>query len=293
MKRIGIVVGVFAAALLGGINREGRAQYAFVGDRAVGGPTLQLDVFDQMTGAEKAYFRPAPLVGDMTDLKVGPDGNLYAIQGNSTMLVFNGSTGAFIKSVSLGGYVPWAFTFGPDGNIYISTPVGIYNFIITLQGPNNIPAGSHLGGFIKYFTTTGSPTTSMAFRSGAGGASCNLLCCNGGVISQYDASGNSISDLTLHTAITNFSVGPDGGVYAHAVVPDTVFFNRSHNIIQRFAGSPLQATNWFVGYNFSPSKPDPLGGVYTKQRFYQVWGPDNNFVYRQIQRRQYGNRCDL
>ncbi len=275
MRKFGIAAPLLAALLLGPVCRTAQAQYAFVGDRAIGSPTLQLDVFNQTTGAEVFVSRPAALTSDMTDLKVGPDGNLYAIQGNSTMLVFNGSTGAFIKSVSLGGYVPWAFTFGPDGNIYLSTPVGIYNFIITLQGPNNIPAGSHLGGFIKYFTTTGSPTTSMAFRSGAGGASCTLLCCNGGVISQYDASGNSISDLTLRTAITNFSVGPDGGVYAHTVVPDTVVSFRSHNVIQRFAGSPLAATNWFVGYSFSPTK-DPLGGVYTKQRFYQVWGPDNN-----------------
>ena len=276
MKRIGIAAASFAALLLGPVCREAQAQYAFVGDRAIGGPVLQMDVFDQTTGAETAVFRPGALTGDMTDMKVGPDGNIYAIQGNSTMLVFNGSTGAFIKSVSLGGYVPWAFTFGPDGNIYISTPVGIYNFIITLQGPNNIPAGSHLGGFIKYFTTTGSPTTSMAFHSGAGGASCTLLCCNGGRISQCDASGVFFSNLTLSAAITDFSVGPDGGVYAHSVVPDSIYFNRTHNIIQRFAGSPLAATNWFVGYSFSAIHPDPLGGVYTNQKFYQVWGPDNN-----------------
>ena len=279
MKRIGIAAGLFALLLIGSQRREARAQYAFVGDRAVGGPTLQMDVFDQKTGAEVAVFRPSPLVGDMTDMKVGPDGNLYAIQGNATMLVFNGSTGAFLRTVAL-PYTPTAFAFGPDGNIYLAVTEGFVKFqthtVYKLQGPNNIPAGGFVGQNLGVFTTNGAVVSCMSFHSGSGGASCELLCLNVGVISRYDASGAFVGNLSLSTAITNFSVGPDGGVYACSVVPDAIIVNRAHNILQRFAGSPLQATNWFVGYSSFVIRPDPLGGVYANQRFYQVWGPDNN-----------------
>ena len=279
MKKFGIAAGVLAALLLGPVCRTAWAQYAFVGDRAVGGPTLQMDVFNQTTGAEVGASRPDSLTGDMTDMKIGPDGNIYAFQGNNTMLVFNGSTGAFLRTVTL-GYTPTAFTFGPDGNIYIAvtTHFGKFSthYVYKLQGPVNVPAGSSVGALLGAFTSNGAVVSCMSFHSGAGGASCELLCLNAGVISRYDASGAFISNLSLNTAITNFSVGPDGGVYASSVVPDNIYFNRYHNIIQRFAGSPLQATNWFVPYySYFGGHSDPLP-YYPNQKFYQVWGPDNN-----------------
>ena len=283
MKRIRIAA-VLLALLLSPVCREAQAQYAFVGDRAVGGPTLQMDVFDQKTGAEVAVFRPSPLTGNMTDMKIGPDGNIYAFQGNTTMLVFNGSTGAFLKSFGLPLVGPSAFTFGPDGNLYVAGTEGFYfnghvfatHYVEKLQGPNNIPAGGSLGQDLGQFTTNGAVNTCMAFHSGAGGASCVLMCLNAGVISQYDASGNFTSNLSLSTPINNFSVGPDGGVYASSVIPDSIEVNEYHNIIQRFAGSPLQATNWFVtAYSYFGGHSDPVP-YYPNQKLYQVWGPDNN-----------------
>ena len=279
MKRIGIAAALFAALLLGPVCRVAQAQYAFLATRSGGsGADALLESFD-LSGAFADYSRPAPLVSNMTDMKIGPDGNIYALQGNTTMLVFNGSNGAFLKTVAL-PYAPSAFAFGPDGNIYIAVTSGFGHFqthtVYKLQGPNNIPAGGSPGQNLGVFTTNGAVVVSMTFHSGAGGASCELLCCNAGVVSRYNASGAFQSNLSLTTPISNISVGPDGGVYAFSVVSDSIVFNRSHNIIQRFAGSPLQAANWFVGYNFSPTHPDPLGGVYTAQSFYMVWGPDNN-----------------
>ena len=268
MKRIGIAAGLFAALLLAG-GRSTQAQYAFIGERSAGtvsDPLLVIE--DQTDGSFVDYTRPGPLVNSLFDLKVGPDGNLYGIQGNANLLQFNGSNGAFIKTIPL-PFVPSAITFGMDGNLYAAwSGTGIYKF----QGPSG-PNGNNLGQSLGRFAPLSTYVTSMSFHTGAGGASCELLACVGGTITRYSTSGAVLGTISFSQALNNLSVGPNGDIYAPIIVNDPIIANRINNYIQRFSGTTYQPLNYLTGNGkFGQSA---LGGHLTGQFFYLVWGPDN------------------
>ena len=268
MKRIGIAAGLLAALLLTG-GRSTQAQYAFIGERSAGtvsDPLLVIE--DQTTGAFVDYQRPAALAYSLFDLKVGPDGNLYGMQTNANLVVFNGSSGAYIRTVTL-PFVPSAIAFGMDGNLYAAhSQFGIYKF----QGPSG-PNGGNLGQSLGLFAPVATYITSLSFHSGAGGASCELLACVGGTITRFSTSGTVLGTVPFSQALNVLSVGPNGDFYAPIIVNDPLIANRTNNYIQRFSGTTYQPLNYLTGNGKFNSSA--LGGHLTGQFFYLAWGPDN------------------
>jgi hypothetical protein len=126
--------------------------------------------FSGTTGAFIDDFVPTSSGGlaHPTSMVFGPDGSndgkldLYVGKGGGGVLRYDGTTGAFkgtfVSSGAGGLGNPWAFVFGPDGDLYVSNDVG--------TGTNQIPPGSILryegpagpnpGAFLDAFVPTGS-----------------------------------------------------------------------------------------------------------------------------------------
>ena len=85
-------------------------------------------------------------------LTFGPSGNLYVVNDNpfnSSVLEFNGTTGAYLETfVSTGGALGYAdfLTFGPNGNLYVADALN--NQVLEYNGTT--------GAFLTTFVTTGS-----------------------------------------------------------------------------------------------------------------------------------------
>jgi DNA-binding beta-propeller fold protein YncE len=84
------------------------------------------------------------------DIALGPDGNLYVANGDSSILRYNASTGAFIGTFVTAGSGglnnPYGLAFGPDGNLYVSSR-GTDNAIRCYNGTT--------GAFMSAFVPTG------------------------------------------------------------------------------------------------------------------------------------------
>jgi DNA-binding beta-propeller fold protein YncE len=84
------------------------------------------------------------------DITLGPDGNLYVANGDSSILRYNASTGAligtFVTAGSGGLNNPYGLVFGPDGNLYVSSR-GTDNAILCYNGTT--------GAFINAFVPSG------------------------------------------------------------------------------------------------------------------------------------------
>jgi sugar lactone lactonase YvrE len=83
-------------------------------------------------------------------ITLGPDGNLYVANGDSSVLRYNASTGAvmgtFVTAGSGGLNNPYSLAFGPDGNLYVASR-GTSYAILCYNGST--------GAFIKAFVPTG------------------------------------------------------------------------------------------------------------------------------------------
>jgi sugar lactone lactonase YvrE len=84
------------------------------------------------------------------DITLGPDGNLYVANGDSSILRYNASTGAligtFVTAGSGGLSNPYGLAFGPDGNLYVASR-GTSYAILSYNGTT--------GAFINTFVPTG------------------------------------------------------------------------------------------------------------------------------------------
>ena len=94
--------------------------------------------YDQTTGAPLGVFAAGGEIDGPLGLTVGPDRNLYVASGDPAapgtgqfgrILRYHGETGAFIDVFASGGGLaaPTNCTFGPDGNLYVSSSNSHYN----------------------------------------------------------------------------------------------------------------------------------------------------------------------
>ena len=83
----------------------------------------------------------------------GPDGNLYvpAYNGNNIM-VFNGSSGALIKTISGQLSNPRVITFEPESS----------NFLVSVFGNGKIARYNSGGEFVKFVTESFTQVTGLA-----------------------------------------------------------------------------------------------------------------------------------
>ena len=106
--------------------------------------------FDGTTGASLGVFSPTG-GGELGALAFGSDGDLYALSGpyGASLQRYDGVTGAFLGTFITFGYSVYAvaFTFRPDGNLYVET---------------------YAGQILRYDTVTGAPLGALV-ATGAGG----------------------------------------------------------------------------------------------------------------------------
>ena len=76
-------------------------------------------VHDGQTGAVLNNYEGA-VGSEFGQVKTGPDGNLYVADDTSGIVRFDGQTGAYLGVFASGGGLAnaYAFTFGPDGDLY-------------------------------------------------------------------------------------------------------------------------------------------------------------------------------
>jgi hypothetical protein len=186
--------------------------------------------FDVNTGAFLGNFVAAGSGGlsNPQDMTFGPDSNLYTLQRSpggpftSSILQFNGTTGAFIKTLAMPATCcPEAFTFGPDGNIYLSDEINVERY--------NGTTGAFMGTFVA--AGSGGLNGPNGARFGPNG---NLYVdsFNTKQILEYDGTtGAFLGDIVNNAILLGF--GPDGKLYAS---------NNGDTDIERFdatTGAPL------------------------------------------------------
>ncbi len=97
--------------------------------------------YDGVTGAFLDVFARGGPYGE--GLAFGPDGDLYFADGNSSVIRFNGTTGAVVRTYSWN--TPRGLTFGPDGYLYVASiwdNVGRFNVDTGQLIDEFVPAGS-------------------------------------------------------------------------------------------------------------------------------------------------------
>jgi streptogramin lyase len=80
--------------------------------------------FDGQTGAFIDFFTSGgPMIDGPSGLAIGPNGNLFVSQwsGGHGIYQYDGATGNYVNTFVPGPSGP-AFTFGPDGNVYVEEP---------------------------------------------------------------------------------------------------------------------------------------------------------------------------
>ena len=223
----------FVAAGSGGISEPTGMTFGPDGNLYVANSTASGAVmkYNGQTGAFISVFVPAGSGGLIfpEGLTFGPDGNLYvannspdpAIQG---VLRFNGQTGAFIDkfvtddSTKNGGLLyPLGLTFGPDGNLYVSSsgPGTSFGAILRYDGVT--------GAFIDEFVTSdGTKNGGLRFPWGViFGPDFNLYVSNtgGNSVIKYDGRTGQFKSVFVAAnsgnldSPTDLSFGPDGNLY--------------------------------------------------------------------------------
>lgn len=207
----------------------------------------QMMRFDGVTGA---FVSASSATNDLTDVTVGPDGNLY-VAADTQVLHFDSKTGnplgVFVSGIN--GAI--SLTFGPDGNLYVS----LFNQILRFDG--------HTGAFIDVFASD----SNLAFPRGLTfGPDGNLYVANYNTASvlRYNGTKGTFIDTFVSSRSGGLftpgglDFGPDGNLYVSGGTypfPGIYRFNgQTGAFIDLFASGPVA--------NLAPLK--------------FTFGPDNN-----------------
>ena len=236
----------FVAPGSGGLGGPQGLAFDAQGNLYVGGSTNGGAVFEyDKTGAFVKVLVPARAGGLIfpEGMTFGPDGLLYICNndpsGKGSVLRFDGKTGAFVDAfvpndpTKNGGLdEPFDLTFGPDGNLYVSS-----SFVV--QG-NNMLGGAVLrydgstGTFKDYFVAPGS--NGLSFPWGLTfGPDYNLYVANGGAnsVMRFDGRNGTFIDNFVPAnsgqlnSPSGIVFGPDMNLYVGSV---------SNNAVKRYNG---------------------------------------------------------
>jgi DNA-binding beta-propeller fold protein YncE len=218
------------------------------------------------------------------DITLGPDGNLYVANGDSSILRYNASTGAligtFVAAGSGGLNGPYGLAFGPDGNLYVSSR-GTDNAIRCYNGTT--------GAFISAFVPSGS--AGLAGPAGITfGADGNLYVVSNGTSSvlrfegplgpspgsPLPASGQTGADFVPTgsgglAGPADLIFGPDGNLYVSSQSTDRA--------VLKFDGSTGNYVSTFV----TPGEGGlgtPRGLAFDQDGRLYVADIDNNTIHR-------------
>lgn len=173
--------------------------------------THSIKRYDGSTGAYVGEFVTAGSGGLSfpQDIEFLPDGSvLVSGRGNSALLRYDGQTGAFLGAFTSGRALdnPTKFSFGPDGNIYISQWSATSPTVLLYNGSTGV--------YINEFTAGGLALPQEQIWDSAGRsyiASYGL-----GAVYRFDAAGNNLGAFTGPGNLsgpTNLRWGSDGDLY--------------------------------------------------------------------------------
>lgn len=89
-----------------------------------------ITAFDNSGTSLGLFTSGGPALDGPAALAFGPDGNLYVLNGGTSIERYNGTTGAFIDAFASGNGLqePMSLAFGPDGNLYVGDGSDQANF---------------------------------------------------------------------------------------------------------------------------------------------------------------------
>ena len=260
VKRFDFETGTFLADLVspaaGGLNRTQEVLLGHDGNLLVAGigPGAILS-FDPRTGEYLGRFTSGYTLQGATKTRFGPDGNLYVSQwGNSqsSVAVFDGATGAFIREATPDIDRPMGQAWDADGVLHVtsfgSTDVRSYDadgneieVVIPASGPLRGPVNiwfqddelwviDWTSGTIQRFNTDGTPIG--VFASGLSNPE-GWAYGPDGALYVAEWTGNRVRRLDPETGATLGLLATQGGLQA----PNDVFF------IERFPDFSLATPN--------------------------------------------------
>jgi sugar lactone lactonase YvrE len=168
------------------------------------------------------------------DLTLGPDGNLYVANGDSSILRYNASTGSligtFVAAGSGGLNNPYGLTFGPDGSLYVSSrgtdnAIRCYNgttgafidaFVPTGADGLSQPAGITFGADGNLYVVSNGTSSVLRFEGPLGSSPGSPLPASG----QTGATFVAIGSGGL-AAPADLIFGPDGNLYVSSQSTDS------------------------------------------------------------------------
>ncbi|MAE62839.1 MAG: hypothetical protein CMJ18_01085, partial [Phycisphaeraceae bacterium] len=196
---------VFVDAGVGGLALPRAILFADDGTVLVGTQTAGVLRYNGSGGFIEQFIANGPEVNDISEMVVGPDGNLYvASRGNHRILRYNAQTGAFLGVFADGGGIqtPVSLAFSPhDGNLYV----------VSAGTDQVLRYDGHTGQFVDVFATV---TGASALAFGPDG---NLYVANNNAGDVERFNGQTGAPLGTFAngppSIIGIAFGPDGDLY--------------------------------------------------------------------------------
>jgi len=184
-------------------------------------------------------------LGVPTDLKFGPDGNLYVADtsgGTNSILRFNGKTGEFMNVFASGGGMdyPSRIAFAPNGDLYAGNS-RTNSDVLRYHAGTGLPyPAPGYGGAIFIQGVPDSSISALAVApNGTVFANTTIF-----AISRYDGmTGAFLGELPSTDLSVNMAVGPDGNLYIIHRMDNAVhrYSSTSGEFLDRIGGGPLQS----------------------------------------------------